>query len=49
MRCIEMAFNDRTGLGYIWLTLTWDVLKFNCKTGATYNDNGLTLTWDVLK
>ena len=31
------------------LTLTWDVLKCNCKTGATYNDNGLTLTWDVLK
>ena len=31
----------------MWLTLTWDVLKYGIKgSDAEY---GLTLTWDVLK
>ena len=39
MRCIEITSSTVFEDGFAGLTLTWDVLKCNCKTGATYNDN----------
>ena len=32
-----------------WLTLTWDVLKWDQREAAMTNFKRLTLTWDVLK
>ena len=31
------------------LTLTWDVLKYEAKCLALFEESRLTLTWDVLK
>ena len=33
----------------IWLTLTWDVLKYYQYQFKPNSEYGLTLTWDVLK
>ena len=33
----------------VWLTLTWDVFKYDDETQSASDQTGLTLTWDVFK
>ena len=49
MRCIEIVIMDGLLDRDVWLTLTWDVLKWGRSGRITCRKHGLTLTWDVLK
>ena len=49
MRCIEMCLLVIAYWLPIWLTLTWDVLKYINGEISGIKKFGLTLTWDVLK
>ena len=47
-----MYWNEYVGLALSLppgLTLTWDVLKYQCKLLVKWHSRRLTLTWDVLK
>ena len=49
MRCIEILELQLLILCSLWLTLTWDVLKYKHTHFTHLSHKGLTLTWDVLK
>ena len=49
MRCIEIHIQYSVYNRVSWLTLTWDVLKYQCKLLVKWHSRRLTLTWDVLK
>ena len=49
MRCIEMTQSLKDHSRLLWLTLTWDVLKYSDSVDNNKEDIRLTLTWDVLK
>ena len=49
MRCIEIYRAGRISKYSLWLTLTWDVLKYSSSTRLERFSSRLTLTWDVLK
>ena len=49
MRCIEMILVPVKKQGDAWLTLTWDVLKYEIRGACARFSVRLTLTWDVLK
>ena len=49
MRCIEMLDEKEKYYIKLWLTLTWDVLKYLKGRCGVKSAPWLTLTWDVLK
>ena len=49
MRCIEMTERFLNKYWFLWLTLTWDVLKSIWAYTKSILEFRLTLTWDVLK
>ena len=46
---MKSIYNILVKLDNVWLTLTWDVLKYIIKAITETVIEGLTLTWDVLK